>query len=211
VVARAGGPHAARATCHLLPPTFPGYRPGCPSGASRPDLPAARRLVARSGTRGARVVLWTGTIAGFEPLTPPLTRALRSLGYRVTVRHAGDRYFGLIGDPSTRAQAGPDGYIADFPSPSTFLNLLSCRTQDRSPPRFCDPAADSLLRRAGALQASDPRAADALWAKAERRMLRAAPLVPLFNPVDSNVVSTRLRNDQYSPQITFLPDQAWVR
>ena len=42
-------------------------------------------------------------------------------------------------------------------------------------------------------------------------MLRTAPVIPLFNPVDSNVVSTRLRNDQYSPQYTFLPDQAWVR
>ena len=53
VVAAAGGEHAARATCHLLPPTYPGYRPDCPSM----DLAAARRLVAGSGTRGARVVL----------------------------------------------------------------------------------------------------------------------------------------------------------
>ena len=211
VIARAGGPHAARATCHLLPPSFPGYRPGCPSGASRPDLPAARRLVARSGTRGARVVLWTGTIAGFEPLTPPLARALRSLGYRVTVRHAGEKYFERLDDPATHTQAGPDGWIADYPSPSKFLDLFSCRTQNQSPSRFCDPGADSLSRRAGVLQASDPRTADALWARAERRMLRTAPAVPLFNPVDSSVVSTRLRNDQYSPQYTFLPDQAWVR
>ena len=55
-MAAAGGEHAARSTCHLLPPNFPGYRPGCPSM----DLAAARRLVARSGTRGARVVLWIG-------------------------------------------------------------------------------------------------------------------------------------------------------
>ena len=210
VITRVGGPHAARATCHLLPPSFPGYRPGCPTGASRPDLPAARRLVARSGTRGARVVLWTGE-AAFDPLTPPLARALRSLDYRVTLRDAGEKYFERIGDPATHAQAGVYGWVADYPSPSNFLDLFSCRTQSQSLSRFCDPAADSLSRRAGELQARDPRTADALWARAERRMLRAAPAVPLYNPVDSNVVSTRLRNDQYHPQYTLLPDQAWVR
>jgi peptide/nickel transport system substrate-binding protein len=174
------------------------------------DLPAARRLVARSGTRGARVVLWTGE-AAFDPLTQPLARVLRSLGYRVTVRDAGEKYFERIGDPSTRAQAGVYAWVADYPSPSTFLDLFSCRTQNQSLSRFCDPGGDSLSRRAGVLQASDPRTADALWARAERRMLRMAPVVPLYNPVDSNVVSTRLRNDQYHPQYTLLPDQAWVR
>ena len=36
----------ARATCHILPPTSPGYRPSCPER----DLREARRLVRRSGT-----------------------------------------------------------------------------------------------------------------------------------------------------------------
>ena len=105
------------------------------------------------------------------------------------MRDAGEKYFERIGDPATRAQAGLDGWVADYPS---------------------DPGANSLSRRAGVLQASDPRTADALWARAERRM-SGPPGVPLYNPVDSNAVSTGLRNDQYSPQYTFLPDQAWVR
>jgi YVTN family beta-propeller protein len=54
-----GGPDAARPTCQILPPGIPGYRPYCPfstdAGTSGtwvgPDLAAARRLVAASGTR----------------------------------------------------------------------------------------------------------------------------------------------------------------
>ncbi len=67
------------------------------------------------------------------------------------------------------------------------------------------------MRRVTALEATDPRAADAAWARAERRILDWAPVVPLFNPVDTTLVSARVRNDQYSPQLGLLLDQAWVR
>lgn len=214
VVAAAGGEHAARPTCHLLPPAYPGYRPDCPSM----DLAAARRLVAGSGTRGARVVLRVGK--GFTHLAPPLTRALRSLGYRTSVRvlplETGE-YFNQISDSSVRAQAYPVGWLADYPSPSTFLNMFTCRafvprsTDNVNFSQFCDPGADALMRRATAAQASDPRAADALWARAERRILEAAPAIPLYNDVLTDLLSARVRNDQYHPQWGLLFDQAWVR
>ena len=52
---------------------------------------------------------------------------------------------------------------------------------------------------------------DALWARAERRVLDAAVAVPLVNPINIDLVSARLRNDEQSPQWGFLVDQAWVR
>ena len=65
VVTRNGGPLAVQATCQILPPTMPGYRPYCPytvspsaSGAwTAPNLALAERLVRKSGTRGDRVTL----------------------------------------------------------------------------------------------------------------------------------------------------------
>ena len=68
VVASLGGSHIARPTCHILPPTIPGYRPGCPGV----DLLAARRLVALGHTRrprGAadRVLLRDVDAAGARP------------------------------------------------------------------------------------------------------------------------------------------------
>ena len=212
VAATQGGEHAARPTCHILPPTYPGYRPDCPST----DLAAARRLVADSGTRGARVVIWIAK--DYTSIVPPLTRALHSLGYRTSVRVVSiDEYFTKIADSSVRAQAGPVTWQADYPAPSTFLDVFSCSSfVPRSPgngnwSEFCDPAADALMRRAIAAQASDPRAADALWARAERRVLDAAPAIPLINPVHTDLVSERLRNDQYHPQWGLLFEQVWVR
>ena len=213
VGASVGGPHLARPTCHILPPSIPGYRPGCP----RVDLTAARRLVARSGTRGAHVVLHTAFF--FGDVTPPLVRALQRLGYRTTVRkEPGPRYFDRVGDSSKRAQAGLFPWFADYPTPSNFfLPLFSCRSfiehskNNGNLAEFCDPRTDALMRRATELQASDPLAADASWARVERRVLAAAPAIPLTNPIDSHLVSARVRNDQYNPQLGFLADQAWVR
>ena len=212
VVAATGGENAARTTCHILPPTYPGYRAGCPSM----DLAAARRLVADSGTRGARVVIRVSE--GYTYLATPLARALRSLGYRTSVRVVPAKdYFLEISDSSVRAQAGPVGWRADYPSPSTFLGLFACSsfvprsTSNLNVSGFCDPGADALMRRATAAQASDPRAADALWARAERRVLDAAPAIPLTTDIHTDLVSERLRNDQYHPQWGLLFDQVWLR
>ena len=67
-VAGFGGVSGAAATCQILPVGTPGYRPYCPytrnpTGKSvwtGPDLARALRLVAASGTRGQKVVFWTG-------------------------------------------------------------------------------------------------------------------------------------------------------
>src|SRR6202042_3945989 len=65
VVALNGGPLTVQATCQILPPTMPGYRPYCPytilpspAGAwTAPDLTLARHLIRQSGTRGDRVIV----------------------------------------------------------------------------------------------------------------------------------------------------------
>ena len=129
-----------------------------------------------------------------------------------------DRYFRAVADPANRVQIGPAAWVADYPSDSTFLTAsFSCAAMRLDPDatsnysQYCDRRTDALIRRAGAAQTCDPATADALWAQAERRILDAAAAVPLFNPISTNLVSSRVRNDQNSPQWGFLPDQAWVR
>ena len=214
VIAAAGDEDSLRATCHIIPPSLPGYRPDCAPGG--PNLAAARRLVARSGTRGARVTFWTRT--GFDPATPPLIRTLRSLGYRTSVRRLSfDENVARVADSTERAQIGPVTWQSDYPSTSTFLDQFSCRSfvprsqANLNTSEFCDPRADVLMRRATAIQATDLRAADDLWAKAERRVLATAPAIPLFNLVHTDLVATRIRNDQYHPHWGLLLDQASVR
>jgi peptide/nickel transport system substrate-binding protein len=212
-VVAAAGRESVRGTCHIIPPSLPGYRPDCPAG---PDLAAARRLVARSGTHGARVTLWINTSQ--DPIAPLLIRTLRSLGYRTSLRRLGfDAQGARISDSRTRAQIAPTSWGIDYPATSTFLEQFTCRSfLPRDPEninisQFCDPRADDLIRRATAIQTSDPRAADALWAKAERQVLAATPAIPLFNLVHTDLVSTRVRNDQYHPLWELLLDQVSVR
>ena len=97
LVGLVGGPLAARPTCQILPPDFPGYRPYCPFGAnpspsgtwSGPNLAAARRLVAASGTGGTHVQVWAP--AGHAAIATYFAGLLRSLGYHSTARIVAER------------------------------------------------------------------------------------------------------------------------
>ena len=91
-----GGTLAAKPTCQLLPPAIPGYRRYCrytddPSDDGRwkaTDLARAKRLVAASGTRGTRVVVWNtipSPSGGIEE-TRLAVAALRKLGYHAMLR-----------------------------------------------------------------------------------------------------------------------------
>ena len=67
------------------------------------------------------------------------------------------------------------------------------------------------MQHAERLQSTDARSASAVWASAERRIVDEAPLLPLANPKQVDVVSRRVGNYQYNPQWGVLLDQLWVR
>ena len=110
-----GGTLAAQPACQLLPPALPGYRRHCPY-TSHPrgdglwkgtDLARAKRLVAASGTRGTRVVVWNATPSpsGAIEETRLAVTALRKLGYRASLRLLPEStYFTYTGDSRNRAQ-----------------------------------------------------------------------------------------------------------
>ena len=77
--------------------------------------------------------------------------------------------------------------------------------------QFCDPRADDLMRRATEQQTTDPRAADALWARAEAGCSPRRRSSRLFNLLTTDLVSTRVRNDQHHPFWGLLLDQMSVR
>jgi peptide/nickel transport system substrate-binding protein len=172
-----GGPDAATPTCQNLPPDFPGYRPYCPYGsrpspsgaASPPDVGDARKLVARSGTRGQRVLVWApadhAAAAGY------FAQVLRSIGYRARRHIVGMRgnsaYYIPIGTPSARAQIGWFGWVRDYTSAAEFiLPLFSCSgiaprdpSQTSNYSRFCDSQVETAIRAAESAQQRDPVAA----------------------------------------------------
>jgi peptide/nickel transport system substrate-binding protein len=200
-------------TCQILPPNLPGYRPTCPylSGGAA-GLDRARRLVRRSGTAGARVIVWVpgpGVEQGRF-----MVSVLGSLGYRARLETVDpDTYFDRVADPRVAAQTGYYTWVAGYPSTNDFIPpQFSCAASPGSGnfSNFCEPAIDALMARAGAVQVQDPAAATLLWQQVERSLLAQAPVVPAYNRRNVDFVSRRVGNYKYNPQWGLLLDQAWV-
>jgi len=218
----AGGRDVAQPTCQIGSPGFPGYEARCrftvdpsPGGEWRgPDLEAASRLIARSGTRGMDVTVW-----GYREkreLHEYLVQLLRSLGYRSSLRLFPDygAWAEAVHDNRNNPQVGIDGWLVDFPAPSNFSPPWSCamHTPERrftgNLSRFCDPTIEA--RMTAALAAPGPRALE-LWHDVYRRFEDAAPIVPLVNRRTVVLTSDRVGNYQHHPLWGTLYDQLSVR
>jgi YVTN family beta-propeller protein len=216
-----GGPAAATPTCQLLPPGLPGYRRYCPytsdpspSGTwSNPDVARARRLVAASGTKGARITVWGFTD---DPTIRPsavrdVASALRRLGYGVRVHlrtHAqAFRHPGRVAGH----QIGPAGWGAAFPSAGNFLSPWIPCNGFHNDHRFCDPRVDNEMRRATLRALTDLPGSVRLWTRIDHELTNRAVWLPLVNPRIVDFVSSRVRNYEFHPIWGFMADQVWLR
>jgi YVTN family beta-propeller protein len=208
-------------TCQALPPNFPGYDPYCPYTAGldhgawhAPDLARARRLVRASGTAGTRVTFWTGERhnRGDEFVVATLNR----LGYRARLKVVPyEKYFGAVADPRNRAQVGAGGYLQpDYPSPAYFINAFYGCPPDRSylSTGLANATVCAHIRRALAMVVrGDERQANALWRQIDHEIVDLAPFVMIVNPSHIELVSRRVGNYQFNPDIGIVLGQAWVR
>jgi peptide/nickel transport system substrate-binding protein len=222
MVALAGGSGEAGLTCQLIPPGLPGYVPTCPftlaptrgGGWRAPDLARARRLVAASGSRGARVGVFVGPrYAGIGRYTGAV---LRQLGYRVRVRVFPDveSSSSYIADSRHHVQIGITGWVDDFLTSSSFFDPLTCRlliprsSANNNQSQYCHPAIDAA---ADAALAAHGTVANTRWAALDRRVLADAPTVPLFSRRALLFVSDRVGNPKIHPLLGPLLEQFWVR
>jgi hypothetical protein len=67
------------------------------------------------------------------------------------------------------------------------------------------------MHRADALQLSDPRRAAELWTHIDHEIVNNAYSVTTVNGHETELVSKRLKNYQYSPVEDFIADQVWLR
>jgi peptide/nickel transport system substrate-binding protein len=228
IVSAYGGLLAAQPTCRVLPPGIPRYRRYCPytrdpAGDGRwpaPDLALARRLVAASGTAGTRVTVWnTPGPGGAIGETEDAVAALNKLGYRASLRLLpSSTYFTYTNDSRNHAQVIDGGWGADYASADDFIGELTCGyfvprdgldTTDAS--EFCDPVFDEQVAHAASLQATDPLAADALWARLDRHLTNRAIWLPTVIPNEVDLISRRVSDYQYNPVWGVLLDQLWLR
>ena len=144
---------------------------------------------------------------------------LRELGYRSSLRVFPDfaAYLEYVADSRNQAQIGQWGWFAETLAASNFLRLFSCTSflpetsANENASEFCDRRIDAQMRRATALQASDPARANELWAEVDRALVDRAAAVPVASSRKLVFVSERVGNYQSHPLWGTLLDQLWVK
>jgi peptide/nickel transport system substrate-binding protein len=111
------------------------------------------------------------------------------------------------------------GWSVASPAPSEFLQqLFTCdaiRPNDtnlQNISNFCDKSVDALVAAAESAElANNDVAARSLWRQAERKIVTAAPIVPIAVELASYLTSPRARNVEATPTAFPALDQAWVK
>jgi peptide/nickel transport system substrate-binding protein len=205
-----GGRDIAQPACQLLPPGLRGYTRYCPY---RHSLAAARRLVAASGTRGMRVTVWGSRDDPYAPraLTRDVASALRRIGYRTRINEVTQAY--LAQAPArvfAHMQIGPPTGWSDFTAYNFFEPWMSCNGAFNH--RWhCDPRLDGAIERARSLEAREPRAAAALAARIDRKLVDEAVVAPYVNLQQTDFVSSRVTDLQHHAYLGLLVSQVRVR
>jgi peptide/nickel transport system substrate-binding protein len=221
-----GGPKLAVATCQVLPPNFPGYKPYCPytknpgSGKwTAPDLVKAKQLIAASGTKGATVKVNTDTTDTDKALGLYFVGLLKSLGYKASLQAlSADIQYPYIQNSKNKVQFAFSDWYQDYPAASDFLQILlgcnSIHPNSNSSPNiaeFCDKGIQAKMDNAGVVGITNPDKGNGIWAQVDKEVTDQAPWVSMFNPKYIDFLSSRVKGYQFSPQWYFLIDQASVK
>jgi peptide/nickel transport system substrate-binding protein len=220
-----GGVQLATPTCQILPPDFPGYQPSClytkdPGTTwSAPDLDKAKALVKESGTAGQKVTVISDDTANSKAIGTYLQSVLHDLGYDASLTAiSANTEFNYIQNTNNKVQISVTQWFQDYPAASDFLNVLfGCASftpgSDSSVniAGYCNKDLDASMQKTMALAVTDPKAANAEWAKIDAAYMEKAPWVPMFNPKQVDFVSKRIGNFNFSYQYHWLFANSWVK
>lgn len=183
----------------FLPPGLPGYNPAISTIPYDPK--AALDLLARSSYGGAdklpRIVYTTSGFAQASPQVEALLAMWReNLKVSVQVR---------LLDPSLYYYAldsGVDnlfdfGWIADYPDPHNFLDVLFHSGADNNKGTFRSPPLDTLLNQARVEQ--DPQKRQQMYQAAEKILVDDAAGIPLYFGRGYRLVKPYVRDLVFTP------------
>jgi ABC-type transport system substrate-binding protein len=178
----------------IVPPGMPGHNPDLPEPA--PDIAQARQLLAESKYGGAENLPpiaaygggWTTTlrdIAEGELGITVETRDYESFGeYLAALQEAHLPMFSIA-------------WIADYPDPENFLDLLFRTGSYENHTSYSNPEVDALLDRAASEQDDEVRWQ--LYHQAEQRILADAPVIPLYHDVEYTLVKPYVKGLVVTP------------
>ena len=182
-------------TDHYLPPGMPGYH-GTHVYPLTPDLAKARQLVAAAHARGRTAVLYIFDISPGPELAQIVKNDLARIGIRIQIQtFPSNAFFARLATPGEPFDLAYDGWEADYPDPSDFLNLLLDNSSKG--PTFDDPLAQRDL--AAAARLSGPERYLTYGALDLALARDAAPLAAFGNGSSHDFFSARIGCQTFGP------------
>jgi oligopeptide transport system substrate-binding protein len=165
----------------IVPPGLPGYSPE--RRAYEHDTAEARRLLASAGYGPGHplpsMTLWKATTnQSVRDVDSLMVKTLAEAGIHVHLNYVSWTEL----DRAITARRVPLfglAWVADIPDPDTFLRSLFYSRSGTNYFGFADRTVDSLLD--VAQRTADPQLRMEAYRSVETRVVRAAPLVPLFH------------------------------
>jgi oligopeptide transport system substrate-binding protein len=192
----------------IVPPSMPGY--------SNPDLKPleydpekARQLIAESKYGDvSEFPDITFHVLGAGGATGRIIEAIaasykENLGVQLEVQQTDwATFLGDLNNPNSTNQmwGGEAGWIADYPDPHNFLDVLFRCGSNQNHDHYCNPQVDKLLDRAAADEDSKER--EQIYRQVEQQVVDDAPWVPLFFDVQYWLVKPHVKDAYLPPMVT---------
>ena len=180
----------------IVPPGMPGYEREQPLLDYDPQR--ARRLISESQYGDvSRFPVVTLSIGGSSVEMDRVTAAIvamyrENLGIEIDVERSAD----ILAD---RPQFFSLGWIADYPDPEDFLDILFHSSSPLNHMNYANSSVDRLLEEARVEQ--DPQRRMLLYTKAEELIVSDTPWVPLWHSVDYVLTKPYVRGVNYAAAI----------
>ncbi|MDQ7030351.1 MAG: peptide ABC transporter substrate-binding protein [Ardenticatenia bacterium] len=188
----------------ILPPGLPGYNPDVKGYEYDPQ--AAQEALANSSYGGPEglpdITIHVPGRGGAPPQTVEAIVEMwrQNLGVEVAIEQTEWATFLFdINKTPNPYQIYDIGWIADYPDPQNFLEILfSCESQDNHL-GYCNPDVDALLQEAAVEQ--DQQKRFELYSRAEALILQDAPIVPLWYGKEFWLVKPWVKNMRFPSAI----------
>jgi len=206
-----GGPSQGEMTDQILPPTMAEWK-DYKAYPDAPDLTRAKALMKASGVKTpvTAVVRVRNDVPGFVELAQVLQQNLKAIGINLVIKGAADAVNnGIVDQRKNHIASGINEWSQDYPDAEDFIDvLLDPRRPDFSQGR-AHFAAKAIIPEYNRVDALTGKARDAGFQALDEKVMRNyAPWAPLINPIEVDLLSSRVTGFLYQP--VYGPDLAML-